>query len=188
MKISSGKFKGMPLYSPDLKVRPTLVKIRQAIFNILRPIITDSIFIDLFSGTGAFGLEAISNGASKVYFVEKNNIKYIIKNCEKFKLNKDFYDIIPGDYKMAIKFLVKKNIKADIIFADPPYNKGFVAELLKNDIIKDILNKNGILIIEIQKNERKNLEQDLNAWIINKEKNYGDINILFLNLKENKNE
>ena len=66
--------------------------------------------------------------------------------------------------------------------------KGFVAELLKNDIIKDILNKNGILIIEIHKNERKNLEQDLNAWIINKEKNYGDINILFLNLKENKNE
>jgi len=187
MKITSGKFKGIPLYCHGSQVRPTLVKTRQAVFNILRPVISNCIFVDLFAGTGAFGFEAISNGASKVYFIDNGNIQQLKKNAEKLKLEKIFYDIIVADYMRALKLLFEKKIKADIIFADPPYNKGYIAQLLKNDIIKEIINPDGIFIIEVFKEERKGLESVMNGWEINKEKKYGDTHILFLKLKENTN-
>jgi 16S rRNA (guanine966-N2)-methyltransferase len=186
MKIAGGIFKGVSLYSPDFPVRPTLIKIRQAVFNILRPIIYNSIFIDLFAGTGAFGFEAISNGASKVYFVESKNYKIIIKNADKLKIKKDLYEIISKDFRPAIKLLQQKNIKADIIFADPPYNKGYIAQLLKNDIIKNIINPDGFFIIEMFKKERENIDFVSDVWEIYKEKRYGDTYILFFKLKAEK--
>lgn len=187
MKISSGKFKGIPLYCPDSRVRPTLIKIRQAIFNILRPMINNSVFIDLFAGTGAFGFEAISNGAAKVYFIDKDNFKFLKKNVEKLKLEKSLYEIISTDYRSAIKLLGSNKTKADIIFADPPYNKRYVEELLKNVIIREIININGLFVIEVHKNERKETEQFLKYWLIEKEKKYGDIHILFLIPERNSN-
>ncbi len=182
MKITSGKFSGVPLYCPDTNVRPTLIKIRQAVFNIIRDIINNSIFIDLFSGTGAFGFEAISNGAEKVYFIDVNNKKYLSKNAEKLKLGKNFYDVIMADYRTGLKLLKRWEVVADIIFADPPYNKGYLAQLLKNDIIKEILNPNGMFIIEVHKKEREKMESFLNCWKIYKEKKYGDTYIIFFNL------
>lgn len=184
MRISSGKFKGIPLFCPDTETRPTLIKIRQAVFNILRPVINNCIFIDLFAGTGAFGYEAISNGAAKVYFIDKDNFRFLKKNADKLKLEKNFYKIISADYRTAIKLLKKNKVRADIIFADPPYNKGYVAQLLKNDIIKDIIVPNGIFIIEIYKKERENIQSLQKYWEIDKEKKYGDIYILFLSLKK----
>ncbi|MCX8093414.1 MAG: 16S rRNA (guanine(966)-N(2))-methyltransferase RsmD [Candidatus Goldbacteria bacterium] len=185
MKISSGKFKGVNLLSPESKIRPTLIKVRQAIFNIIRPIINNSIFIDLFAGTGAIGFEALSNGASKVYFIEKKNYKILQKNAEKLRVEKNYYEIIPKDFRTALKILRRKNVFSDIIFADPPYNKGYIAQLLKNDIIKQIIIPQGIFIIEIFKKERENIELFLNDWIIDDERRYGDIFILFFKLKEN---
>lgn len=186
MKIASGKFKGVPLFCSDVKVRPTLIKIRQAVFNIIRPVIYDSIFIDLFAGTGAFGFEALSNGAAKVFLIDRHNKGDLIKNINKLKLEKEMYEIISLDYNSALKLLKKDEIKADIIFADPPYNKGYVAQLIKNDIIKEIIKPDGIFIIEIFKKEKVNLESFLNDWKIDKEKIYGDTHILFLKSKEKK--
>ncbi len=182
MKISSGIFSGQKLYIPNNKnIRPTLTKIRQAIFNMIRNRISDSVIIDFFAGTGAFGFEALSNGAKKIIFIEKKYKNIIYKNAEKLKIEKNKIIILGYDFIQACRILKKMNLKADIIFADPPYNKGFIKKILKLSILSDILVKGGFFIIEIHKDEYKENEELFKTFEIIKEKKYGDIYVLIIN-------
>ncbi len=124
MKISSGVFSGQKLFmSAGKNLRPTMTKIRQAIFNMIRSVICNTTVIDFFAGTGAFGLEALSNGAKKVIFIEKKSKDIIYRNVKKLKIEEDKIKILNLDFVRAIKFLEKLDLKADIIFSDPPYNR-----------------------------------------------------------------
>lgn len=185
MKLSSGIYSGQKLYTPkDSGMRPTLTKIRQAIFNMIRDRIQDSVIIDFFAGTGAFGLEALSNGAKKVIFVENKYKDIIYKNLSKLKIEKDRAMVLGYDFERAIKFLKKLNLKADIIFSDPPYNKGYIKKILKLFTLSDILIKNGLFILEIHRKEYDNSKDCFASFEIIKEKKYGDIFVLIIDKKE----
>ena len=180
MKITSGKFSGISLFSPKGKTaRPTLSKTRQAVFNMLRAVVPGSTCVDFFAGTGAFGFEALSNGAEKAVFVENRYKGIIYKNAKKLDLNSSDYYIIPDDYRKSFSILEKNRIKADIVFADPPYNKGFVRNFLKLLGKSDILNDNGTVIIEVHRDEMVKIEESPDFKAL-KQKKYGDTYIVIM--------
>lgn len=145
MRIIAGKFKGKKLKEFDgLSVRPTSDRAREALFNILSFDIAGSAFLDLFTGTGAVGLEALSRGAKTVEFVDsaKQSAEIARFNIKSVKL--DISPII----KDAKSYLLSTNLKFDFIFLDPPYAFDGESELFA--IIKDrkLLNESGIIIYE----------------------------------------
>ena len=175
MRITSGQFKGIPVFSPPgMDVRPTLARTRQAVFNMLRPYIDGTTVADIFSGTGALGFEALSNGAAFVYFLDISHGDYIAGNAAKLKVDGSKYRFIKGDFLKGLDALEALNVKADIIFADPPYNRGFVRKLLDAAALKGILNDGGLFVAEIHCLEKKEIEAFLNGWTIIKEKEYGE--------------
>ena len=183
-KIIGGKYKKSSIEVPSKLVRPTSSFKREAIFSILESysikysieIYKNKSIIDIFAGTGLIGLEAISRGIEKSYFIENNGnvIKILAKNCQKI-CKKNEFKIIFGN---AIDSLNKKFlIEPSIIFIDPPYKKENINLILLKILKNKIKTKNTFIIIEISKEEKINIPEDLSLI---KEKNYGKTKILFL--------
>ena len=148
MRIVGGIFKGRTLGGFDGdKIRPTSDKARESLFNILQYKVQDCTFLDLFCGTGAMGIEALSRGAVKVDFndLSRESVSLTKKNLEKIKAT-DRYSITNLD---AITFLKTTSTKYDVIFLDPPYGKIDEQEMLKNCI--DKLLDDGIIVYESEK-------------------------------------
>ena len=120
MKVISGLAKGHKLFSIDkLSIRPTLGHVKESIFNMIMFRIENCFFLDLCSGSGAIGIEALSRGSKKVFFVEKNMacVKLIKKNLGITKLDKhNHFKIICGDAREVVKNLAHQKIFFDIIF------------------------------------------------------------------------
>jgi 16S rRNA (guanine(966)-N(2))-methyltransferase RsmD len=148
MRVTGGSLRGRKLKTtPGLDSRPTTDKVRQAIFNILMHDILDADILDLFAGSGALGIEALSRGANSAVFVEKGRaqVAVIKDNLESLDLKAE---LINTDFKTACGRLSESGRKFDIIFADPPY-----ADFTPPDIIDAVLQYNlladsGFLIIE----------------------------------------
>jgi len=174
MRIISGKARGVKLISLDgLNTRPTTDRVKESIFNMINSYIYDSVVLDLFSGSGALGIEAASRGAKKVILVEHNSkCKEIInKNVEKSKLT-DIIDIVIGDAEAFVKNSFKK-IKVDLIFMDPPYKKDIVEPILDEIVKADILSENGIIVVEHSKED--NIPEIIGNLSIDRNKKYGKI-------------
>ncbi len=184
MRIISGTARGTKLYTLDNEMtRPTLDRVKESIFNIIQSQVINSIVLDLFSGSGAIGLEAASRGAKKVILCDKSNdaIKIINKNIEKTHL-KEKTTVYNNDYKDCLKRIKKNTL--DLIYLDPPYNTDMVMEALKEIINLKIAKKESLVIIETDDKERilkelKNLEIE-----IIKERKYGRAEIIFLKILE----
>lgn len=185
MRIISGKARGTKLYTLEgNNTRPTLDRVKESLFNIIQSNIENSVFLDLFAGSGAIGLEAVSRGAKKAILCEnsKEAIQIIKKNIakthaeEKTKL-----------YEMTFQELLKREINEiiDIIYIDPPYKTDFAYESLKIILEKNIISSDSIMIIETDEEERiiKQIEK-LDVEII-KQKKYGRAHLIFIQ-KENK--
>jgi 16S rRNA (guanine966-N2)-methyltransferase len=181
MKITSGEYSGVPLFTPkNYDVRPTLSKIRQAVFNMLRPGLPGSICVDTFSGTGAFGFEALSNGAAKAVMIDLETRDLILRNAAKLKVPKEKYELLSCDFELAFERLAKRGFKADYVFADPPYNRGFNIKLLKNRSLSDILNEGAVFVLESHKDEMTETAAALDGWNVFKEKKYGNAFMLLM--------
>ncbi len=167
MRIISGKHKGKKLKSFDgFDVRPTSDRAREALFSMLMSKVIGSNFLDLCSGTGAIGLEAISRGASEVTFVD--NSKESLKICDfNLKSIKESADLVFSD---ALNFLKSTINKFDIIFFDPPYIFDDFTSVLKVIFDRKLLNENGLIIYE-HKSDKPTIE-DVNFKLINTKK-YG---------------
>lgn len=166
MRVISGLNRGTKLYGYDIDgVRPTMDKVKESVFAMINNYIDGSVCLDLFSGTGSLGIEALSNGASTVYFVDNNNesIDITKKNIDKTH-NNDKSIVIYNDYINAIKNI---NTKFDIIFVDPPYGKILITDIIKNILKYDILNNNGIVVCEY---EKEDIDTSLELF---KERKYG---------------
>ncbi len=185
MRVISGKYKSRKLCSikDSSNLRPTTDRVKETIFDIISNYISfENInFLDLFSGTGAIGVEAISRGAKKTYFVENNkkNLKILQKNIEVLNINKKKYSIISKNVNYFFKNFNDK-IFFDVIFADPPYNKGFVNNvLLLINNFKNISNEN-LIIVEHNKNEIISDTIFKKEFLFVKERIVSDIKISFL--------
>jgi len=190
MRIIAGKFKGMTLYtSVDKRTRPLKDMVRESIFNFLNHSnkilfrFEKSNILDLYSGTGSFGLECLSRQVGKAIFIEKEKKVFEIleKNIEKLKVkNKskifldDVFNLIEKEDKKSFSYL--NHLKFDLIFCDPPFKDTNINRLIELIIKKNLLNKNGIIIIHRHKKSKDNLS---NYFKIIDKRIYGISKIIF---------
>jgi len=171
MRIVAGKYRGKKLKDFELEsTKPTLDKVKESIFNLIQFDVVGAVVLDLFSGTGALGVEAISRGASTVHMVEKN--------LQAVKIVKENLNGIEGDFKVYCKdyldFLNSINIKFDIVLLDPPYNTDYGINAIKVLTEKNLLNDNAIIIFETAENKEidfANLPFEI------KKKKYGKVSV-----------
>lgn len=143
MRVISGKSRGKKLISLDGdNTRPTLDRVKEALFNIIQFQVQDAVVLDLFAGTGALGIEALSRGAKEAIFCDKvpEAVKVIKQNVINTN-NLDKAIIINKDYKNALENVSKQNKKFDIIFLDPPYKTNLAIESLQKIIMSNLLTK-----------------------------------------------
>ena len=186
MRVISGSARGTKLNSIEsLDTRPTLDRVKESLFNIVQNKIKNSVVLDLFAGSGAIGIEFISRGCKKAYFCEKSHeaIKMIYKNIEKTRFL-DKSEVYEKDYKKCLLDFNNKKIKFDIIFRDPAYKYNIAVDAVKDIISLELLNENGIIIIETAEEERelehlKKLEVEVYDL-----RQYGRVHLIFLNRKE----
>ena len=183
MRIIGGKARGTKLYTLEGEnTRPTLDRVKESLFNIIQAEIPNAVFLDLFAGSGAIGLEAVSRGAKKSILCDYNKdaITIIKKNIEKTHSEKQV-ELYQSDFKKTLKEKVKDKI--DIIYIDPPYKTDFANEAIKILVNSEIINKETLIIIETDEEERilKQIE-NLEIEIIDKRK-YGRVHLIFLKLK-----
>ena len=184
MRIISGTARGTKLYTLEGQTtRPTLDRVKESLFNIIQNEIIDSNFLDIFSGSGAIGLEAASRGAKKVILCDKSKeaIKIIEKNIEKTHLNKkvELYNL---DYEALIKTKIKEKI--DIVYIDPPYNSDFAIKSIKYIIEKELIDENSNIIIETD-DDKKVLENLKNIEVeITDKRKYGRAILIFLKIRK----
>lgn len=149
MRVISGSAKGHKLIAPNSpRVRPALDKVRGAIFNILFDV-SGSRVLDLFAGSGAVGIEALSRGAKEAVFVEEwsRAIESIERNLAHCKLSNHAH-IISGDVLKTVSHLSKKNKHFDLIFVDPPYLKSLVNTTLKQLAVSTLITTDTLIVVE----------------------------------------
>ncbi|MBL7545684.1 MAG: 16S rRNA (guanine(966)-N(2))-methyltransferase RsmD [Bdellovibrionaceae bacterium] len=154
MRIIAGKYKGHHLvaFKGD-HLRPTTDRVKEALFNKIQFELEDTVVLDLFSGTGNLGLEAISRGAKKVVFVDLNpkSIEILKKNIEKLKVEKARYEIVNLD---VFRFLKKVDIQFDFIFIDPPFTQKMAHDVMDALSQTSVFHSETFISIESQKRER----------------------------------
>lgn len=183
MRIISGKYGGLQLVGKlPSNVRPTTDLSRETIFNILSNIIDfdNTRVLDLFAGTGALGIEALSRGASYVHFVDNSfhSISIIKMNLEKLKIPNNFIKISKQSVE---KFLSTCNEEFDLIFADPPYQSNYFNTICNKVLENHILSENGILIFEMPIHLNPIIPQELSLLKI---KELGTTKFYLLNYKK----
>ncbi len=150
MRVIAGQFKGRKLANlKGRKIRPTSDRIREAVFSILSQKIDNSMVLDLFAGTGALGIESLSRGAAKSVFVDKSKeaMKIINKNIELLKI-KDKAEVFLHDACAISNLKIVFDQKFDLIFMDPPYDKGFIVKAFENAGLLSMMKSNSIIIAE----------------------------------------
>lgn len=151
MRVISGKYRGRNLIAPEgLNTRPTMDRVKEAMFNILGFSLNNKIVLDVFSGSGALVIEALSRGARKGIFndLSKEAIKVIKTNIKNIKLEEP-YELFNMDYNELLENL---NQKIDIVILDPPYKMNVYEEILNKLLEKDLLNEDPILVFEMDLN------------------------------------
>ncbi len=147
MRIISGQARGLKLISPEgLATRPTTDRVKESMFNIISPYIPADNVLDLFSGSGALGLEALSRGSKQAVFVEcdRSAQKILKQNLEKSRLV-ERAEVFSGD---AFTYLSQTNKRFDVIFLDPPYNQGILTRAVEEIAKKSVLAPGGIIVCE----------------------------------------
>ena len=178
MKILTGRLRGQRIeFKPNPHLRPTADKVRQAIFNVLQGEMDGKKVLDLYSGTGAFGMEALSSGAETVVFVEKNAAQ-----CRAIQRSLEFLGLADKtrveniDAIQAIPRFAREGLCFDFIFLDPPYEKGLALRTLRAISEASILHEASLVICETRKDEP--LPKGIGKLNCVKNKRYGDTRIL----------
>ncbi len=184
MRIISGTAGGIPLEVPKTVTRPTQDRVRQALFSMIGEVVQGAHVLDLFSGTGAFGLECLSRGAESVMMVEGNR-----QACEVIKRNAAKTRLTPGatvrqgDVFRVVSQLRDEGRAFDLIFADPPYahkadDEDLTAKLLAQEELPALLKPGGHLILESLFSKRQPTSWP--GWQVLTDRTYGSTRIVWL--------
>lgn len=171
MRIVGGKYRHRLITQPKTDLtRPTTDRVREALMSIINFSLRDATILDLFSGSGAFGIECLSRGAKKAYFndVSKEAYNTIRKNLKDLNVDEE-YEVFNFDYQTALNRLLDRNEKIDILFLDPPYKERNFYTNSIDFAIENLLNDNGIVIVE------NNEEFSDNRFVKIKHYHYGKI-------------
>lgn len=152
LRVIAGSARSLKLKAPEgLDTRPTTDRIKETLFNMLMPYLGDAVFVDLFSGSGAIGIEAISRGANKAYFVENtqkaidcitDNVKHTHFENQSIILKQDVFAALRGSIKET----------ADIIFMDPPYDHEYEKHALEILSTASYVNDDTLIVVEASLN------------------------------------
>lgn len=188
MRIIGGEYRSRLIAMPKgVEIRPTQDKVRQAVFNILGDINGRAV-LELFAGSGAFGIEALSRGAKSATFVDNNFrcVQTIRSNLESLEISHSRYDIIKADALNVMARLEKTEEKFDIVFLDPPYYKDLAKKCLINIDNYDIVAPAGIVVVEHFKKDA--LDAELERFVFMDERHYGDTLITILRKTDEKSQ
>lgn len=180
MKIISGKLKGKKILGYDIAgTRPTMDRVKESVFAMIQDYVYDSVVLDLFSGSGNYGIESLSNGSKIVYFNDKNKecVKIIhdnLQNCHVL----DNSVITNMDYQEALNYYQKKEVKFDLVFLDPPYKEHIINNIIDLLLEKKLLKKNSLVICELTNEE----DYQSNQLILYKKRKYGEKIVLIYKL------
>lgn len=184
MRIIAGKARGRKLIPPaTMETRPTLDRVKEAMFSSIYGYIQDSIVIDVFAGTGSLGLEAASRGAKEVYLIDKSSITFPLlkENIKNLKFE-DFCIPLNMDSYEALNLLANKGVVFDLIFIDPPYCKEMIPEAIRIVKEKNLLQKDGIIVTKIDSIEEIYPGYEDIALI--KSKKYGNTTVCYYKYSE----
>lgn len=173
MKVISGTLKGRNIQGYNIDgTRPTMDRVKESLFATIQNDIKNAIVLDLFAGSGQLGIEAISNGANTCYFIDNNKevIKILTQNISNLNIKQNS-KIILSDWKKSLNEFASQNIKFDIIFVDPPYDYNVYEKILEKVSNLNLLNKNGIIILEHSNLKFKDTYNNLTLY---KSKKYGN--------------
>ncbi len=182
MRIIAGAAKGMPIKVPRGEVRPTQDRVREALFNIIGPLIDGASVLDLYCGSGSVGIEALSRGAARVRMVDASRASCAAarENLERSRLSGG--SVVQSD---CLDFVRRDGGAYDFIFADPPYCKAIgdrdmIAELM-TDRLAELLRPGGYFIAEAQLGYGVGdaRSREFPGWILADERRYGKNTILF---------
>jgi 16S rRNA (guanine(966)-N(2))-methyltransferase RsmD len=185
MRIIAGKYRSRNIRMakhPD--IRPTKDRVREALFNIIGKFVQAATVLDAFAGSGAFGIEALSRGAKRVVFIDKDRrcIRVIRENLNSLGIKNNAVSIIKMDAMDAFGILERKKEKFDIVLLDPPYYRGMVKKSLIKLDHRDILAFPCIIVAEHHKEDF--LPEELNNIILYRTVHYGDVCLTFYKTKK----
>ncbi len=178
MRIIAGSARGMKLKAPRGKdVRPTSDRVREALFSIISSRLEGAVFLDLYAGSGAVGIEALSRGAEEALFIdhEKENILLIKENLARTGLSGKAR-VKKDDANKALSRLSRENFKAGLIYLDPPYSFTAIPELIQKLLDLRIAAQDGLIIVEHSYYNRLWAGQFKEA----RQKRYGDTCLTFI--------
>jgi 16S rRNA (guanine966-N2)-methyltransferase len=183
MRVIAGTAKGTKLKAPKgMQVRPTSDRVKEALFSILGPRIPGACFIDLYAGSGAIGVEALSRGAKYCIFVEnkRTNVALINENITKTGFNSKAR-VICADAVKTITSMASGNIKADLLFMDPPYDLIDIVTIVDSALQQNLVSESGLIIAEHAFSNRQWAEK----FISIRQKKYGDTCLTFISSQNN---
>ena len=177
MRVIAGKYKSRVLKQfKNPLTRPTMDRVKEGIFSKIQMQVNDAKVLDLFSGTGGLGIEAISRGAEEVVFVDKNKQAYNLIKENLHLLGEDSQLVLNVNYELALEKFREQNIKFDIVLLDPPFNKGLAKESISKILSYNLLNEDAIIVYECDATEKEELFENLSEPQVKK---YGSVKVLY---------
>jgi 16S rRNA (guanine966-N2)-methyltransferase len=174
MRIIAGTARGLRLKMvPGKHVRPTADRVKESLFHIIGPFFDGGWVLDLFAGTGALGLEALSRGMDRAVFVDRHrlSVETIRANVQLAGFEKQS-EIYQRDARAAIRVLARRGIRFQFVFVDPPYREGLHVPVLKQLAVTPILEKNGMVVVESASDQE--LPKAVEELHVTRELAYGD--------------
>lgn len=185
MRVISGMARGTKLYTLEgSNTRPTLDRVKEALFNIIQYDLEGSYILDLFAGSGSLGIESLSRKAKFCAFCDNSYeaVSIIKKNIEKTRFN-DLSKVYNMAYDKALLKMKNDDLKFDIVFLDPPYETDYIQKSLELIIKYELLNDDAILILETDNQDRILKEIEKIQLDVRDVRKYGRVSLIFLKRK-----
>lgn len=176
MRIIGGRAKGSQIYAPKGQdTRPTQDRVRESLFNILQRDVQDATVLDLFAGSGALALEAVSRGASRAVVVDhaREAVQCIRRNVEKLGFAEDVR-ILPREYHAAIQLLAREGLRFDLVFLDPPYRMDTLGEITGEIKEAGLLQEGALVVVEHRRDGAPAMNE---GFVLQSKRSYGDTEI-----------